>query len=109
MKGYNYRRVKNKPNNYDTVAKNRRLNFAENNVDLDLSQVVFLDETSLKTCRNGLYINRKKSSHPKAAGTHPRNVKTLHILAGISMKRPIVLYVSVVIKQIQLLFFNIEY
>ena len=56
-----------------------------------------MDESSLKSRRSGLYINRKKKTCPKAAALHPRDVKTLHILGGISMKGTIVLNVRIIL------------
>jgi hypothetical protein len=52
-----------------------------------------MDESSMKTNRSGLYINRKKTSSPKCDGIHPRNVKTVHIISGVNLEGPI--YVKV--------------
>jgi hypothetical protein len=50
------------------VDKNRRFEVAKKNVDLELNKVIFTDESSLNPRKNGLYINRKKKTRPKASG-----------------------------------------
>ena len=55
--------------------------------------LVFMDECSFKTHKSGLFINRRPTRRPKSSGICPRNVKTLHVIAGISYSGPVFLKV----------------
>jgi len=69
--------------------KKIRFKFAQDNIFRNIGDVIFMDESSMKTNRSGLYINRKKTSSPKCDGIHPRNVKTVHIISGVNLEGPI--------------------
>ncbi|CAF1072277.1 unnamed protein product [Brachionus calyciflorus] len=82
--GFNNRKSRAKPKEFSEEEKNERLLFALNNLNDDFENTVFVDETSIQTCRSGLYHMRKKSKRPKVSSLKPRSVKTLNIWGGIS-------------------------
>ena len=58
---YNYRRSKCKPHQFNEFEKRRRLVFAINNIDNDMTKTAFVDECSCWTLCEGLYYMQTSS------------------------------------------------
>ena len=52
-----------------------------------MKKFISMDESSLKTLRHHAYHHRLSSSRPKCARAQPRNCKTLHVFAGLSINK----------------------
>ena len=62
------------------------------NINDDLQNTVFIDESSIWTLRSGLYRLRKRTSNPKSICIFPPHSAKVHVWGGISWSGPTPFY-----------------